>query len=526
MESAQPRWIARTLQLNAGQDPLGLQSMTQDRLMPSLLPGILELSDTARYMSFHAFLLDEYARRKLPATTANLSTFVKRCEWDLGLAVQRCPRRCGSSPVGLTRLRQATMDDGEIGRGESVQSPLGGYGLYYRSPMATLGLVARAGTELGDRPTTVDVLRTDSARARRLAEGFRSAVADTAYVQHHLGTEVPLPQAVVEEYAEHACLCRLDTRPGERQAIHDALFTDDDGAPQPAGELDQRRRSVAHFLTLLRSEPDVARTESAYRRAAAGASGERGAEHRWVAGQWAAVMAKDVWQEALCSLWTDFCRRGLARSRTDGLGLDAGTVRGLVPELLAGPPLVDPAMPASELAADPPPLPVADDRPVAVADADLEDLRQATRRLDSAASGLVVILELAGRVTARTGPGWTEVLESDSAWQRPVDTALTGVRRLVDEGATADELLWWLLSRFVIERHEVIAYSKLPDFTFRFRWEEGLLRFVDHGRGRFPTASVRHSPLRRLTRDLGLWEDGDVPRLTARGAALVDEVLT
>jgi hypothetical protein len=51
-----PRWISPTLEIKEGRDPLGLQTTTQDRLMPLLLPGVLELSVRARYFSFHAFL--------------------------------------------------------------------------------------------------------------------------------------------------------------------------------------------------------------------------------------------------------------------------------------------------------------------------------------------------------------------------------------------------------------------------------------------------------------------------------------
>lgn len=74
--------------------------------------------------------------------------------------------------------------------------------------------------------------------------------------------------------------------------------------------------------------------------------------------------------------------------------------------------------------------------------------------------------------------------------------------------------------------HERIAYSKLPEFTFRFRWEEGLLHFYDQGIGRFPLAGIRAEALTWLTWDLNLWA-GDEPAgtvLAARGAAFVDEV--
>jgi hypothetical protein len=35
-----PRWIAASLEIKEGRDPLGLQTTTQDRLMALLLPGV------------------------------------------------------------------------------------------------------------------------------------------------------------------------------------------------------------------------------------------------------------------------------------------------------------------------------------------------------------------------------------------------------------------------------------------------------------------------------------------------------
>jgi len=116
--------------------------------MPTLLPGILELTRRARYFSFYAFLLAEYRAREFPADRATLSRFLKQREWELGLAVLRCPHKCGSSPVGARRLGSVAQGPGPFPRGESVESPLGGYGLYYRSPMIDFGLVARSGTLL------------------------------------------------------------------------------------------------------------------------------------------------------------------------------------------------------------------------------------------------------------------------------------------------------------------------------------------------------------------------------------------
>ena len=186
-----PAWIVASLEVNEGRDPLGLQTTTQDRLMPLLLPGILELSRRARYFSFHAFLLAEYRDRRLPADSKSLWTFIKRREWEYGLAAQRCPR-CDSSPVGARRLGSIAPGPGPFPRGESVESPLGGYGLYYRSPMVELGVVAKAGTLLGGQPIAIDVLY-DTERARLLAATFKAAVEGTTYYQRAMWTTDDLP---------------------------------------------------------------------------------------------------------------------------------------------------------------------------------------------------------------------------------------------------------------------------------------------------------------------------------------------
>jgi hypothetical protein len=77
-------WVAESLDLNEDRDPLGLQTTMQDRLMPLLRSGILELSRRARYSSFYAFLLAEYRVLRLSADRKSLSAFIKRREWQYG----------------------------------------------------------------------------------------------------------------------------------------------------------------------------------------------------------------------------------------------------------------------------------------------------------------------------------------------------------------------------------------------------------------------------------------------------------
>jgi hypothetical protein len=182
--------------------------------MPRLLPGILELSRRARYFSFHAYLLDKYRELRMPADGKTLSAFIKAREWEYGLAVLNCPHHCGSSPVGAQSLRGIVgHHDPPYPRGQSVESAFGGYGLYYRSPLAEFGIVARAGTLLGDTPITVDVLY-DTDRARRLAATFKDAVAATDYATTWMLTTDPCPSTSLSiTPGSPACANSANTQP-------------------------------------------------------------------------------------------------------------------------------------------------------------------------------------------------------------------------------------------------------------------------------------------------------------------------
>ena len=560
-----PHWIESSLNVKEGRDPLGLQTTTQDRLMPRLLPGILELSRRARYLSFHAFLLDRYRNLRLPADGNSLSRFIKAREWEYGLGVLMCPHGCDSSPVGASSLRGVVQQHLDAyPRGESVESAFGGYGLYYRTPLAELGIVARSGTQLGEKPTPIDVLR-DTERARELAGAFRDAVATTEYVTTWMLTSDPIPADVLVEYARVACLCQLRERPEERDAVHEALFGEDESvtdtahAGEPAEMFDQvadldevglgeegdatrdlppvseraavaqRRRSVAHFLSLIDVDPQVVDDEGAYREALWSASSFRSGDHERVAGQWAGLIAKDVWQDAVCSIWSEFCRAGFEATIIGDAGLAWDQVRSIASSMTGGPPVLAGDEPTTDLVlritAGGVTLPGMEK---SARDALLEEVREATDRADTASSGLIAILELHRRAAGRADPGWLTATAVRSAWQASLAAVLRDITAHLATGPTVADTMWWIVQQYVLNVHERIAYSKLPEHTFRFRWEEGRVRFYDNGIGRFPLAAIRQVPLSQLTRDLALWElDASSGRavLTDRGRTFVEESL-
>jgi hypothetical protein len=299
----------------------------------------------------------------------------------------------------------------------------------------------------------------------------------------------------------------------------------------------QRRRSVAHYLTLIDADPRVVHNESVYREAMWSQPTYRFADHERVAGLWSGLIAKDVWQDALCSIWSSFCRAGVAESRAIDDGLTWDLVRTIARSLVGGPPRLSVDLPTAELIARIAAGNITFDGIAApVRDATLETLRAATEGLNTATSGLVVILELHRRARSRTDPGWVASSAARSAWQPSLASVLAELDTHLAELPTVADTLWWIVHRFVIGVHERIAYSKLPEHTFRFRWEDGRVRFFDNGTGRFPLAAIRNEPLAQLTFDLGFWEgatpgnagDGDDNRdeaaaLTERGQAFVAE---
>jgi hypothetical protein len=164
---------------------------------------------------------------------------------------------------------------------------------------------------------------------------------------------------------------------------------------------------------------------------------------------------------------------------------------------------------------------------VPVGDAPLEMLRAATDDSDTATSGLVVILELHRRASDRTDPGWILSSNIRSGWQPSLATVLDALNTHLAEAPTVADTLWWIVHRFILSVHERIAYSKLPEHTFRFRWEDGRVRFFSNGIGRFPLAAIRNQPLSRLTADLDLWDrdNENLAVLTDRGRAFIEETL-
>jgi len=525
--SGLPEWIEPTFRFTPGVDPIGLRALTAGRIVAPLVPGILALSDRARYLSLFTWLLRRYADQRRPPTMPALSTYLLRREYEFGVAVRLCPRGCGSSPVGMDRVGPAVSRHPDAyERNESVKSPLGGYGLYYRTPMRVMDLVRLPGTALGGEPTPIDVLNRSQPRAVAVADAFAAAVADTAYVRDgHIDSDAPIPAEVLQEYGAAACVCRLDEYMDERDLLRSVYLEPTKG--QLTEDVRNRREALALFLDQIANGHPVQRSDSDLRWAVWDAfeKPDLGADaRRRVITRWAALSALNFIQDGINLLWVD----GGARLRQADRG--AGLAWPDVLEVLAG--VAD----AGEVDVLGRALSCSRDTSAAafraaVADATghlpMRELNLWAVKDHRAIAGVVLILATLARTPDpdHADRDWLGVAAIDGSWQPGLLAVSRRVAALIEDGATLSDLVTWLFEHLVLRAHESNAYSKLPDFTFRWRWEAGRLRFYDHPIGWDVLADLRSASMASLLRDLGYCTDVvDGLEVTLDGRALIATV--
>jgi hypothetical protein len=534
-----PEWLDRSLHETAGQDPLGLETITTDRFLPALLPGIIANSERARAFSFYAFLLDEFRRRDFPPSMDALDAFVRAREFELAAAVQLCPNGCGGTSagaIGADRARPAVRElpvGGRLQRRESVESILGGYGLYYRSPMRDLGSVVYAGHVLGDEEVVpVDVLNPH-ALGGHLAAAYRESIASTTYYRDHFLGRDPIPRDILVELAIGGCYCRLPERPEERALLRAALLDPVSETPGDVALARRRRATFALYLRALDRDPHadsapVAFRSSVWRDFQARQTLADG--HRVAIERWAAVVLKEAWQDALSVLWDQFCEQGAERAE-DSIpeGLAEHDLSGFLRQDFVGSGEIDlpddatltyePTMPAAEFAA-------AVERACTALPPDV--VREHFVAAGTVAAGAALAIAVRAWLPSIDEIPAFEALARETPSNQPSLRAFyLTLDNLLARDLPLGDLVAAIVRRNVLDAHVAIAYEKLPQvFTFRFRWENGRLRFYRRHFGRFGLPGMRLAAISRIASDLGYTEAAPVGSvLTADGRAFMTEVL-
>ena len=529
-EAEIPAWIESDLLVVNGRDPLGLDAIATYRIMPELLPGILQLSRRARYFSFFAYLLSVFRGHVDQPAMRTLDQFIRRAEYEYGYAVLTC-ERCSDDAswrtgvLGEVRLRPARRDrPAALKRGLSVDTTLGGYGLFYRSPLQALNVVAAEDTPLDDTHRAPhDVLA--NSRARELAAHFAAAIGGTEWAGRYLGGDDPVPARALKELADAACLCRLDDAKEEREALI-ALFTTATAEAPPAQQLDSSRRlqGVAHFLEIIGRAPASATSIYAWRQAMWEAAVSLGLDDHSTRARtsaaWGAFAAREVQTAAVGIIFDAACRLGKSKRPPEGWryrtflaaagdALSAGTT-------------------CTGIKA------TAGDRTRAFAgrtaqvnsNRSLEWLLGQAKESRLVPDAFSVLLELRRRLpdVVSMPPEWRQVASIDGEHQDGLLHFADHLSAHLGTDPTLGQTVSWLVRRYVLSPHEQVAMSKLPRHTFRFRYDAGELVFYQSPPTDLGDGILRHEPLSLITRDLGLWrDDGNGAVVTARGRLLIRE---
>ena len=141
-----PQWIEPYYQPSSGMDHLGLGSVSSDRILASLSPGINVLTVHPRYYSFYVFLLDEFWQRNEGLTTRQRwRAFFRPRDFAYSVACNLCEQPEHGAMFGIVGSNSTNGLARQRDRFDTthhyIDSPFSGFGLYYRTVMAELGVI-------------------------------------------------------------------------------------------------------------------------------------------------------------------------------------------------------------------------------------------------------------------------------------------------------------------------------------------------------------------------------------------------
>jgi len=530
-----------------GRDHLGLGSVSSDQILPSLVPGINVLTVHPRYHSFYVFLLDEFWRSERPRSHSEWVRFYRPREFIFSVGAHLCDRPehgdlrtiVGGQRTGPLAAPVSSEFDTAF---EYIKSELGGYGLYYRSVIAEMGLIYPGGPGF---PYPIDV---PSEEGKKTAAAFRRAIQETTYYQEYFEQDVVrVPYDVVVEYIRGACLCQL-----QRQDAPDhRLVVDSFCHGGNVDSADARRATLRFFLDLADQTDGHSISQDDFRQliyfgaAANGAKYHPRNEVMDTYKRWRLYQAREYYAFALNALWCHLCDVGLNLQGD----LRPVPISEILNHMMIA---LDYARLAELLDVEPPGLTPESDfirltrwlEALVGADGAAFDERC---NLDSPvhehklyrlaidpyaepaamAAGMLTVLAL---ITLRFGhpnlwmePEWT-ISKMGSDGRLSVDGFLRSIRHRIQRGSISiGEVTAWLLQDYVILQHHIIATGKLPENTFRFQREGNRLSFFRLA-NRLDFTDSRFDAISTTVHELGFCGDFRLTShdLTASGRELLE----
>lgn len=492
-EKTGPVWGARVYDTKGGQDHLGLGSVSSDRILPALSPGINVLTIHPRYWSFYAWVLSSFwAHEELKRSKVAFQGFYRPREALFSMACQVCdaPEHAtiSGNVVGSLRVRRLRDDQAFDPQYNYIKEPLGGYGLYYRSTMEAMGLLVIGGRGSGfpvDAPWPT---------GRALGAAYGSAVETTRLGAQLAADQIPdsVPRDELLEFARAGCLCQLRVADNHDLPLLQDLFLHwGNPAETPA-----RLATLRFLLDLSQSaqgeglEQDNFRQLAYFRRTDAGTYRPR-ADLKAVARRWRVYQAREYFSFALNRLFGWVVRKGLEES-DDGLSLvplsrlwelidEALDTSDFVKEARLGRRTVRSSTTAARFAdiltehvdVSPGPNAVWERNMDADEHALYDWCRSRVDDSETVVSMIAILLLLYRRLGT---PARVSEMEADWDLLRSGESLRVGMlqffqqlHRKVLAGETLSLVARWIITNFLIIQHERVATAKLPEDTFRVR---------------------------------------------------------
>ncbi len=544
-EHTGPVWGAKAYPPMSGQDHLGLGSVSSDRILPTLSPGINVLTVHPRYWSFYSFVLDEFWSRHLPRTRAAFRDFYRPREALFSMACHVCDTKehatVGGNVIGSRRVSPLAAGNSFDPAFDYIKEPLGGYSLY-RSAMETTGILVIATPANG---FAFDAL-TPTGRA--LAAAYRDAISSTELWRNHLsGTlDESVSRGVLVDFARSGCLCRLRAAKNYDLPLLQDLFTHAGTPAQSAA----RRQTLRLLLDLSQTGQEDGISEPAFReliyfRQVDGVSYQAQADIAGVARRWRLYQAREYFAFAFNRLLGWLVRRGAHESDDGMMVLPLTKIWELVDDALDNHDFAKqrrmgnvrvrsttPAIRFAELLASRVDLePGVDDvwPPHQTLD-ELALFQWCSNDTDDAET-LVAMLALVLLIHRRIGTlGRIQDLGEDAHLLAEGRGLRIGMLRFFEQltkrlmtKATLSDLARWLIHDFVIVQHERVATAKLPDDTFRLRRVGDSVQFFPHQEAGAVLNNSRYGALSTTAHELGLVSSLRDPqrRLTVAGRRLL-----
>jgi hypothetical protein len=292
----------------SAQDDLGLEEVGAG-LLRRLIPGVIQNTPNAGYYAFYPYLLWKWEQLSSDIRRDAFVPFYRRHEAAYAVACALHEHRGGASLTGINGAIAARQQVREIEAGstevdlaafpaEYMDTPLGGYGLFYAAALQEARLVRAGERNLVDRT---------SQHGSAVAHAFAQTYEKTRYFTEFFTADA-VPMEVLRELGESTCLCTIPGRSDHRLLLDTFFGTE---LAWPAWE--ERRRLRVESLSLLlefhEQRPDGAQDDlAAWRRALLEARFSDGSAwttaHPERLESWRAYQLREVAVLALTTIWS------------------------------------------------------------------------------------------------------------------------------------------------------------------------------------------------------------------------------